>query len=465
MATAGFFAQLGDEAQQKRQREQDADMQLRERRADDLENSIAAIQANPNLSPQEKTFQIGEAQKQLTSLYKPHQMADLFKRLSKKKAATGVQSATVPGAPPLTLGATTIPGNPPKTIELRPGMTLDEVLAAGAPAQPAPKIVSQPQKGADGKYYVITEDAQGNLGKKEVPFSEESELQSLIDAGLSREDAQKALQVRYKLAAPAVAKPKGFKYDAATDEVIDQDTGKRFTRNDAARGIGGETVARMFEGSAKVQKHKEDISEKRFRESIERQNNSIRAAFDRADYVAARRELNKAKGDYRQSVIRQETMHRNLQEATDNPTDQQAMMSLLANHIGMTMGAQKGARITRAVWEEALGSRPWLSGAKASFTVDKDGVEILSGVVLTPDQMRQMVELADDKVDILKNAIQGVEEDYADDLAKTHGTRAKPAAQPKQPARKVGDIVTSKGKKYRITGVRSDGKYDAEEIK
>lgn len=69
--------------------------------------------------------------------------------------------------------------------------------------------------------------------------------------------------------------------------------------------------------------------------------------------------------------------------------DQQAMLNLLANHLGMTMGLQKGARITRDLYQEAAQSTPWLQKVGAKF--DKDGY--LSGVTLNPQQMRQMVDL------------------------------------------------------------------------
>lgn len=73
--------------------------------------------------------------------------------------------------------------------------------------------------------------------------------------------------------------------------------------------------------------------------------------------------------------------------------DQQAMLSLLANHLGMTMGLQKGARLTKDIIREAQESRPWLQGIQAKF--DRDGV--LSGVTLTPQQMRQMLDLGRDR--------------------------------------------------------------------
>lgn len=88
------------------------------------------------------------------------------------------------------------------------------------------------------------------------------------------------------------------------------------------------------------------------------------------------------------SAERFNVMAKNYEEAIRNH-DQQAMLSLLANHLGMTMGLQKGARMTRDIIREAEQSRPWLQGMGAKF--DKDGY--LTGVTLTPQQMRQMVNL------------------------------------------------------------------------
>jgi len=88
------------------------------------------------------------------------------------------------------------------------------------------------------------------------------------------------------------------------------------------------------------------------------------------------------------SAERFNVMTKNYEDAVKNH-DQQAMLSLLANHLGMTMGLQKGARLTKDIINEAKDSRPWLQGMAAKF--DSNGV--LSGVTLTPEQMRQMVDL------------------------------------------------------------------------
>lgn len=71
--------------------------------------------------------------------------------------------------------------------------------------------------------------------------------------------------------------------------------------------------------------------------------------------------------------------------------DQQAMLAILANHIAMTTH-QPGAsmRPTKALFDEAASAQPWLQ--KIDKRVDQDGV--LSGVVLSKDQIQQMVDLA-----------------------------------------------------------------------
>lgn len=71
--------------------------------------------------------------------------------------------------------------------------------------------------------------------------------------------------------------------------------------------------------------------------------------------------------------------------------DQQAMLAILANHIAMTTH-QPGAsmRPTQALFDEAASAQPWLQ--KISKRVGSDGV--ISGVVLSPQQIRQMVDLA-----------------------------------------------------------------------
>jgi hypothetical protein len=77
--------------------------------------------------------------------------------------------------------------------------------------------------------------------------------------------------------------------------------------------------------------------------------------------------------------------------------DQQAALSVVANHIGMTLGAQKGARINQAVWNEATESAPWLQNIQKRFGPDG----YLQGVTLSPQQVDQMVELGKLRRDVM----------------------------------------------------------------
>jgi hypothetical protein len=89
------------------------------------------------------------------------------------------------------------------------------------------------------------------------------------------------------------------------------------------------------------------------------------------------------------SAERFDVMAQNYEDAVKNH-DQQAMLSLLYNHMGMTMGLQKGARMTQALIQEAQQSQPWLRNLKAHY--DSNGY--LSGVVLSQPQMLEMVHNA-----------------------------------------------------------------------
>lgn len=99
---------------------------------------------------------------------------------------------------------------------------------------------------------------------------------------------------------------------------------------------------------------------------------------------------------YESAVDRVKIMEKNL--AAGLRGDSQAMLSMVANHIGMTLGAQKGARINQAVWNEAIESTPWLKKIEAKWGPDG----YISGVTLAPEQMKQMVELAHERTEILK---------------------------------------------------------------
>jgi hypothetical protein len=113
--------------------------------------------------------------------------------------------------------------------------------------------------------------------------------------------------------------------------------------------------------------------------------------------------VGKAYDGYQDSQSRYDVMEQNLDKGKKG--DQQAMLSLLANHLGMTMGLAKGARINQAMISEAEASAPWLGRIQARF----DNRGYLTGVVLTPEQMDSMVDLARNRVSEDGRKVQAME--------------------------------------------------------
>jgi hypothetical protein len=434
-ATGGFLGELASEAQERSQRQHAEDyaanVQLRERKADELEAAIQNMQARgslqPNqpgyLSPDELRFQLGEAQKQLTGLYKPEEAKKLFERL--KKITTGTSTT-----PPIKVGDVTIPGRS-QQITLRPGMTLEDILSsgtpvpgsAGTPQGVAWKTVGKPFRDpADGKWYTIQQDEQGTLRRAELPgYTEETRRQELIRLGYTEAEAEKIMRIEGGLEAKPVPSHKGFKYDPQTDEVVNQDTQDRYTRDDLNKAETPEVVARMFAGQTKVAKEKERISDKKFNQRLQAQTHAFQLALQKGDHDKAKKIIDTSRADLIAGRKRMKTMDKNKVDALNG--NQQAMLSLVANHIGMTLGAQRGARITRAVWDEAMESAPWLEVKIAKFFhKDADGNYIFdgwkTGVTLTAEQINQMVDLAHQQVDSLQEQVNDTKQEFDEDIGR-----------------------------------------------
>lgn len=90
---------------------------------------------------------------------------------------------------------------------------------------------------------------------------------------------------------------------------------------------------------------------------------------------------------------------------------QQDMLNIISNHMGMTAGIQKGSRITQALWNEAMSSAPFLDRLLSHFTTTDpqtgDRIFIadpLTGLTLTSDQLKRMVELGKQRLDLTDQA-------------------------------------------------------------
>ena len=397
----------------KERREHDADTQ-RDLQVKDIETSIQGIQGRTDLSPEQKAAEINKAREVLQGLYKPHEGPKLFDALGR---IFGKKQAPAPA--------------------IKPGMTVGDVMAMGAPQAPQFKNVGAPAVGEDGKWYQWREDAQGNRSAVQLPGgpptadpTEDAYIANLAKVYAAHPNLKPPEKDLGKVEAYLAQHPeidikgkgKGFKYEASTNEVVNQDTGDRYSKAELNKGVtdDGEDIPQAavnaWKDAQDVNAHKEAEAHKKFEQRLELQRNAINAAWAKGDHVSARKEINKAKEDSLQANSRMATMDKALPEALAG--NQQAMMNIVANHIGMTLGAQKGSRITRAVWDEAVASAPWLDQKLSHFFVtdpntgDKILVAPMSGVTLTSDQMKQMVGLAHDKADILRDTVEQYKQEF-----------------------------------------------------
>ena len=400
-------------SEHEKQRREDA-VKLRDQQADELEKTISALSADTTLSAQEKTFRIGEARKQLTGLYQPHEGAHLLKRLSRlgKKGQPGPMSESLglPGTPGMEVGGATIPGGPSQAVTLKPGMTYEEVLSSVPTQKPTSMLTPEEQRHAALVAAGLEAKATDREDKGTVGLWMKDAKGDMIPAQIKD---GKAVPIELPEGMTATEKPSGkpeenLSYDEHTGQVTDKATGKRYSAEDANLPSD---VAAMFKGAKKVREEKMAEETRKFDESTTKMLVGFQYALSRGDYTAARREVNKVKASYDDATDRMQTMDANLPEGLKG--NQQAMVSLVANHIGMTLGMQRNARITRASWEEAQQSAPWLARVESHFDPNSG---YLTGVTLTPEQMKQMVQLAHDKVGVLGEHVKRVEGEYADDL-------------------------------------------------
>jgi hypothetical protein len=361
------------------------------------------------------------------SLYPPHETPALVARIQKFVGKK-------PSAP---------------TPDARAGMTAESTLAA-TPAQKTDWQVdtSLPMRPSNGIVYRAERNVNtGAVRWQPLPGMTPRDLRPSGMETLSPEDYEEAQRIKAGLEPKAAAekpkKPLTFQYHPQTGgltSITDPNSGETWDVSNIAKAPP--EVKARWEGvqkqQADEQKRKDDAAAKKEEDAEKRQTRAFTAALDRQaegfnlalqkkDYEDAKKVVVTADNDYQGALDRMATMDKNLVAALKDPHDQQAMLSLVANHIGMTLGAQKGSRINQAVWNEAIASTPLLARVEAKF--DSEGY--LTGVTLAPEQMRSMVALAHEKVDILKDHKRRVEDEYHDAL--TPGRNRKNETKPETP--------------------------------
>ena len=204
--------------------------------------------------------------------------------------------------------------------------------------------------------------------------------------------------------------------------------GKPYFAKDANNPDTPEEVKSFFaaldEGQKAQLAQKERDRQEQYAEMEKRQRISMQQAMQRTIYqfqnaMAGKQAgiadglIGKQQQQYYAAQDLQQKMQTIMPEALAG--NQQAMVALLADHIAMTTH-QPGAamRPTKALFDEAASSQPWMQGVEKHF--DSDGV--LTGVVLSPEQIQNMVELAP--------IVTAAEKSTLDQMQQSMGTTANP---------------------------------------
>lgn len=437
----------------------------RELQIQDIESQMDQIRTNMGgASPDEQTSmtqQYNDLQKQLSGLFQPHEGPQLLKRLGKKLGigqrhpmdekppvppTTGIPQA---GIDPILVdyppgsragGGTQAPMSEtlglPQNLHIQPGMKLDDVhrLLNISPRTQAKMDMRSIHKETDGKYYAYGTDAAGKIVRQEVPnYSEQDELDAKwesyskmyakLHGGKEPTDEEKSTWLAFASGQEKAGAQKPEKALTYKDGIVtDPNDGKQYMESNIK--TAPPAIRAFYEANKKYEEDKEErAAEKTAHHDVQQLKMvlaGVQASADKGDYRQASKDLNDAKKTHRDAVQRVRTMDDNLKDF-EKTGNQQAALSIVANHIGMTLGAQRGARITRAVWEEAINSTTWAGKEAAKwFHEDVNGDMIFdgfkSGVTLTKEQAEQMVHLAHQKEGQMRQAISDVETDNADAL-------------------------------------------------
>jgi hypothetical protein len=246
--------------------------------------------------------------------------------------------------------------------------------------------------------------------------------------------------------------PKGFKpieQNGIAAGLTDEDTGKQYTAADlSAAGSAPPEAKKFWSGisdaeakKAADEERKAEEAEKRqeraFSHAFAMQESSIRNAITKGDYDAARKEVNKSDESYQAALDRASTMDKAAIKAKQG--DQQAMFAVLSNHIAMTLQQpQVSARPTKAMFDEAANSLPWMQKIGKQF--DSDGY--LVGITLSPDQIDKMVDLGHQKAETEKEHVDRVRAEFSDDL---NPTDSQGKTIKKTGAKRVGSMLPKTG--------------------
>lgn len=213
---------------------------------------------------------------------------------------------------------------------------------------------------------------EGQVTPKDV-FNRETELQKF-----RAQQAQKGYSLEVRGMTPTVKGPDGATWSW---EDLNDPARAKLVPPDAARTLMAERQS-VQQGIAEQEKKQAQG----FANSMAR----LQQTYENAQTMPAIKLYHDTAANTLNNDMRYARMQNNMQKALNG--DQQAMVSLLSDHVAMTL-RQPGRNVQRPTlqqWKEAEQSSDLLSRLKARF----DDRGMLAGTVLTPEQMQQMVHLA-----------------------------------------------------------------------
>lgn len=299
---------------------------------------------------------------------------------------------------------------------------------------------TKPYKGSDGKYYQAVENPDGTTGAVAMPpdyappaqhsstsqFNEELAAYAKAHNMAVEDLPPEALDYVSRRAAQARAMPSTTttttlkqNFDGQWVPVTEQNSrnpGSVHLVDPLGTSSEQHSESSKPKSSPAPKKHEPTKGTEKSGESTGSARKNSHTSVGAPVFAGKNKEYDDAKTAYHAAIDRTDTMEKNIKavhesEKAGKGPDQQAMLSLVANHIGMTLGAQKGARINQAVWNEAIASAPWLESyyAKAFHNDPATGDVVFDGwkggVTLTEDQMNQMVALAHDRLDTARDSL------------------------------------------------------------
>jgi hypothetical protein len=236
--------------------------------------------------------------------------------------------------------------------------------------------------------------------------------------------------------------------------------GKPYFKNDVDKPDTPSEVKEAFgalsQGEQDLIAQREKDRHEQYAEMEKRQRISLNAAMQRTIYQFQNSLASKQAGIADGLVGKQEQQYfsaRDLQQKMQSllpdamAGNQQAMVAILADHIAMTTH-QPGAsmRPTKALFDEAASSQPWLDKIDKHFSSDG----ILDGVVLSPEQIQNMVDLAPIVTAAEKNTLDQMQQDL--------GSTANPTPAQLQGPTTTKNKAAQRGSSGKIRVKLSDGR-------